>query len=78
MPRPSRPKQQAVPTTAPCVQAIHQEVGSWREAGHPGVSDTTALLLDYWFVTDPEEIRVYCPQHIPTGLRGLLWLGGDQ
>ena len=29
------------------------------------------------FATEPEEVRVYCPKDIPTGLRGILWLGGD-
>lgn len=38
--------------TAPCVPAIRREVAEWRENGYKGVTDTTCLLLNYWFKTD--------------------------
>jgi type III restriction enzyme len=38
--------------TAPCVPGIREKVNAWREAGCKGVSDTTAILLNYWFKTD--------------------------
>lgn len=38
--------------TAPCVPAIREAVAEWREAGYPDVSDTTSILLNYWFLTD--------------------------
>lgn len=38
--------------TAPCVPAIKQKVGDWRTGGYKGVTNTTRLLLNYWFHTD--------------------------
>jgi len=38
--------------TAPCVAAIREKVKAWRDADYPGVSETTRLLLNYWFRTD--------------------------
>ncbi len=38
--------------TAPCVPAIRDKVTAWREAGCKGTSDTTRILLNYWFLTD--------------------------
>jgi type III restriction enzyme len=38
--------------TAPCVPAIREKVKAWREGGCKGVSDTTRILLNYWFQTD--------------------------
>lgn len=38
--------------TAPCVPGIRDKVKSWREDGYKGVSDTTQILLNYWFYTD--------------------------
>src|SRR5579883_738944 len=38
--------------TAPCVPAIRQAVADWRDRGYRGISDTTRLLLNYWFRTD--------------------------
>jgi type III restriction enzyme len=35
--------------TAPCVPGIREKVAAWREDGHKGVSDTTRILLNYWF-----------------------------
>lgn len=38
--------------TAPCVPAIRQAVTDWRKKKYPGVTETTRLLLNYWFHTD--------------------------
>lgn len=38
--------------TAPCVPAIRQAVDEWRAAHYKGVTDTTRILLNYWFHTD--------------------------
>ena len=39
-------------STAPLVPAIREKVKAWREGGYKGVSDTTRILLNYWFYTD--------------------------
>ena len=38
--------------TAPCVPALRQKVGAWREGGYPGATETTRTLLNWWFATD--------------------------
>jgi len=38
--------------TAPCVPAIRKVVAEWRRTGYKGVSETTGMLLNYWFKTD--------------------------
>ncbi len=38
--------------TAPCVPAIRKAVAEWRGNGYKGVTDTTRILLNYWFKTD--------------------------
>ena len=38
--------------TAPCVPGIREKVKAWREDGYKGVTDTTRILLNYWFSTD--------------------------
>jgi type III restriction enzyme len=38
--------------TAPCVPGIREKVTAWREGNYKGVSDTTRILLNYWFHTD--------------------------
>jgi type III restriction enzyme len=38
--------------TAPCVPGIREKVKAWREDDYKGVSDTTRILLNYWFYTD--------------------------
>jgi type III restriction enzyme len=38
--------------TAPCVPAIRKAVAEWRNGNYKGVTDTTRLLLNYWFKTD--------------------------
>jgi type III restriction enzyme len=38
--------------TAPCVPEIRKAVADWRDRNYKGVSDTTRILLNYWFRTD--------------------------
>ena len=38
--------------TAPSVPGIREKVKAWREDGYKGISDTTRILLNYWFYTD--------------------------
>jgi type III restriction enzyme len=38
--------------TAPCVPGVREKVIAWREGGYKGASDTTRLLLNFWFSTD--------------------------
>ncbi len=38
--------------TAPLVPGIREKVKAWREDRYKGISDTTRILLNYWFYTD--------------------------
>ena len=38
--------------TAPCVPAIRAAVDAWRACNYEGATDTTRILLNYWFKTD--------------------------
>ena len=38
--------------TAPCVPAIRKAVEDWRSKDYKGITDTTRVLLNYWFYTD--------------------------
>jgi type III restriction enzyme len=38
--------------TAPCVPAIRKAIDEWRDKDYKGVTDTTRILLNYWFKTD--------------------------
>jgi len=38
--------------TAPCVPAITQAVDQWRAKNYEGITETTRILLNYWFHTD--------------------------
>ena len=38
--------------TAPCVPALRKFVAEWRKNGYEGVTDTTRVLLNYWFFAD--------------------------
>lgn len=38
--------------TAPCVPAVRQAVEAWRKGGYKGATETTRILLAYWFQTD--------------------------
>jgi type III restriction enzyme len=39
-------------STAPCVPGIRDKVKDWREGGYQGVTGTTRILLNHWFLTD--------------------------
>ena len=45
--------------TAPCVPALREAVKAWKAGGYKGITDTTRILLNYWFHTDHK---------LPTGL----------
>lgn len=38
--------------TAPCVPAIREKVKAWRDDGYKGVTDTTRVLINHWFLAD--------------------------
>src|SRR5205085_667262 len=38
--------------TAPCVPALREAVKAWVAGGYKGISETTRILLNYWFQTD--------------------------
>jgi type III restriction enzyme len=43
---------QAKVSTAPTVPGVRQALKDWRGANYPGITDTTRILLNYWFKTD--------------------------
>src|SRR5271167_4966847 len=45
--------------TGPCVPALREAVKAWHAGGYKGVTETTRILLNYWFHTDHK---------LPTGL----------
>jgi len=45
--------------TGPCVPALREAVKAWKAGGYKGITDTTRILLNYWFETDHK---------LPTGL----------
>lgn len=38
--------------TAPCVPALREAVKAWVVGGYKGITETTRILLNYWFHTD--------------------------
>ena len=38
--------------TGPCVPALREAVKAWRAGGYKGITETTRVLLNYWFYTD--------------------------
>jgi type III restriction enzyme len=38
--------------TAPLVPGIREKVRGWREDGYKGITETTRILLNHWFLTD--------------------------
>jgi type III restriction enzyme len=46
-------------STAPCVPGIGEKVKAWRGGGYKGVTNTTRILLNYWFCTDQRPIRIH-------------------
>jgi type III restriction enzyme len=43
--------------TAPCVPALREAVKKWRDDGYKGATDTTRLLLNYWFKSDHRSLN---------------------
>jgi type III restriction enzyme len=63
--------------TAPCVPSIREGVIRWRNAGYPGTTNTTKILLRYWFNTEHRlpgnrEFRYYPAQR--EAIETLMWL----
>jgi type III restriction enzyme len=38
--------------TGPCVPALREAVKAWKTGGYKGITETTRILLNYWFETD--------------------------
>ncbi len=38
--------------TAPCVPALREAVKAWVAGGYKGITETTRILLNYWFYAD--------------------------
>jgi len=38
--------------TGPCVPALREAVKAWTAGGYKGITDTTRILLNFWFETD--------------------------
>src|SRR5437867_10502247 len=38
--------------TGPCVPALREAVKAWKAGGYKGITETTRILLNYWFETD--------------------------
>ncbi|HEY4052343.1 MAG TPA: DEAD/DEAH box helicase family protein [Terriglobales bacterium] len=38
--------------TGPCVPALREAVKAWKAGGYKGITDTTRILLNFWFETD--------------------------
>lgn len=38
--------------TGPCVPALREAVKAWRAGGYKGITETTRILLNYWFSSD--------------------------
>jgi type III restriction enzyme len=43
--------------TAPCVPALREAVKRWRDGGYKGATETTRLLLNFWFRSDHRLIN---------------------
>jgi type III restriction enzyme len=64
-------------TTAACVPSVREGVEAWRASGYDGATDTTKLLLNYWFLTDHRlpggrTFRYYEAQR--QAIETLIWL----
>src|SRR5438105_216956 len=42
--------------TAPCVPALREAVKAWRAGGYKGITETTRVLLNYWFYSDHKTL----------------------
>nr|MBA2322952.1 DEAD/DEAH box helicase family protein [Pseudonocardiales bacterium] len=54
-------------STAPLVAGIREHVDAWRRGGYPGASETSARLLEHWFLDEHQtpdglEFRYYFAQ----------------
>ena len=38
--------------TGPCVPALREAVKAWKAGGYKGITNTTRILLNYWFHSD--------------------------
>src|ERR1700675_3343934 len=38
--------------SGPCVPALREAIKSWKAGGCKGITDTTSVLLNYWFCSD--------------------------
>lgn len=43
--------------TAPCVPALREAAKRWRDDGYKGATETTRLLLNYWFKSDHRSLN---------------------
>jgi type III restriction enzyme len=46
--------------SGPCVPALREAVKAWQAGGRKGITDTTRILLNYWFCTD-HKTRIGAP-----------------
>ena len=63
--------------TAPCVPSIREKVKAWRDDGYKGISDTTRILLNYWFYTDhkrPDGRKFKYHPFQREAIETLIWL----
>jgi len=69
----------------PLVARIREGVDEWRRAGYPGISDTSRILLEYWFVEKhflssadgtQQEFRYYFAQR--EAVETAVWLYENQ
>src|ERR1700683_94390 len=42
--------------TGPCVPALREAVKAWKAGGYKGITDTTRILLNFWFQTDHRSL----------------------
>lgn len=42
--------------TAPCVPKLRELVRVWQAANYPGITNTSRILLDYWFAQDSHRL----------------------
>src|SRR5713101_6130189 len=46
--------------SGPCVPALREAVKAWKADNYKGITDTTRILLNYWFKTD-HKLRTGTP-----------------
>jgi type III restriction enzyme len=63
--------------TAPCVPSIQEAVTEWRSSGYTGATNTTRILLNYWFGTDhrlPNSQRFTYYRAQQEAIETIIWL----